>query len=329
MRVAVLGAGSWGTALSLVLARNGHEVRLLGRDSDDMAAMGRMRENLTYLPGFRLPEEIQVGELGQFDETVDLCVVATPSSAVRSVLQKCPPQPLATLASKGLDASSRSVLSHALRAEWPNCTVSVLSGPNLALELARGIPTVAVVASKDQPAAEKVRGAFMNHTFRVYLCEDVEGVELAGALKNVLAIGAGMSDGLGFGDNTKGALLARGLNEVALLGLALGAKLETFLGIAGVGDLFATATSKLSRNYRLGVALGKGDRLEAALHEIGQVAEGVPTCEVAVHLGREKGVALPICEAIHSVIHGIETPIRAVELLMERTPRHEGGFVGV
>lgn len=325
MQVCVLGAGSWGTALTLVLSRNGHEVVLAGRDEEAISALRSLRENLKYLPGFAIPDTVRAVEFHESMGSCDLWVVAVPSSAVRDVIHVLPSNGAdVVLAAKGLESGSAKTMSQVAREVAPETRVTALSGPNLAIELARGVPTVAVAASENAELAERVRQAFMCRNFRVYVSHDVMGVELAGSLKNVLAIGAGISDGLGFGDNTKGAVLARGLGEMARLGLAMGAQLETFLGIAGVGDLFATANSRLSRNYRVGLALGQGKALKEALDAIGQVAEGVPTSEGALILARRYDVSMPVCEAIDAVIHSRLDPRSAVDLLMERTPKCEG-----
>ena len=321
MRVAVLGSGSWGTALAIVLGRNGHDVLLLGRDPEETASIGRLRENLRYLPGFPLPPNVQASLLGEPYEA-DLAVIAVPSGAVRETAAFLPTGPArVVVASKGLEPHTGRFMADVLLDARPEARVGVLSGPNLAVEIARGVPTVALSAFARREDAEAVQAAFTCARFRVSVTEDVVGVELAGALKNVLAIGGGMSDGLGFGDNTKGAFLARGLMEVARLGAALGARAETFLGPAGVGDLFATANSRLSRNYRVGLALGQGMTLGDALAEVGQVAEGVPTSEAAEILARRHGVEIPVMAAIEAVLRGRVTPSKAVAMLMERTPR--------
>lgn len=325
MKVTVLGAGSWGTALSILLARNGHEVVLWGLESEDIEIIQSHRENLHYLPGFAIPSLVRATDNASDLDESDIWVVAVPCHAARSVMRFIKGrQPIVTIASKGLEASSAKPISEVAAEELPNCIVSAISGPNLAVEIVRGIPTVAVSASSDPEIAEKVRQAFMCRTYRVYVSSDVVGVELAGALKNVLAIGAGLSDGLGFGDNTKGALLARGLHEMTCLGMALGGRMETFMGIAGVGDLFATAVSKLSRNYRVGRALGEGKSLEDALASIGQVAEGVATSESAVLLGRRCAISVPVFDTIENVIRGRIKPMEGVAMLMERQPREEG-----
>jgi glycerol-3-phosphate dehydrogenase (NAD(P)+) len=324
MRVAVVGAGSWGTALAILLGRKGHETLLYGRASEHLDQLASRRENLRYLPGFLMPETVEVRPLEKPLAPYDLCVIAVPAGAVQANLPQLKGQHSLCLASKGLAPNADALLSDLVAKAMPEAEIAALSGPNLAIELAREVPTVAVAACPQEEMAEKVRDAFMGPHYRVYISEDLRGVELAGALKNVMALGAGISDGLGFGDNTKGALLARGLNEITRLGLAMGARLDTFLGIAGVGDLIATASSDLSRNYRVGRALGKGASLEAALAEIGQVAEGVETCHSAVQLARRLDVDAPLTGTISQMLKGDVDPRRAVSALMERTPKREG-----
>ncbi len=324
MEACVLGAGSWGTALAILLGRNGHTVRLHGRSKSHLQSLESAHENLRYLPGFALPSNVSVAfgpeDLGK----PDLWVIAVPAAGVRSTLDLVAGEsPSVVIAAKGLEPGSGSLLSEVALEVRPEAAIAALSGPNLAVEIVRGIPTAAVAASQDSAFAFRVCEAFQSRTFRVYASGDVRGVELAGALKNVLAIGAGMSDGLGFGDNTKGALLARGLREMTLLGLALGGRIETFFGIAGVGDLFATASSRLSRNYRVGLRVGEGWPLAEAVSEIGQVAEGVTTADAALVHSRKLGVEMPVFEAIESVLIGRTKPLDAVGMLMERLPKKE------
>lgn len=324
MQVTVLGAGSWGTAIAIMLARNGHDVTLWGRDSEDLQTLTSLRENVHYLQGFAIPENVTITSTDQTLAESDLWVVAVPSGAVRSVTARVVGEtPLVLMAAKGLETGTAMPLCDVAHEVSPSARVGAISGPNLAVEIVRGIPTAAVVAFADLADAERVRCAFMCRTFRVYISDDVIGVELAGALKNVLAIAAGLSDGLGFGDNTKGALLARGLHEMASLGLAMGARLDTFLGVAGVGDLFATAVSRLSRNYRVGRALGEGVALQEAIRSVGQVAEGVVTAEATLVLARRHAVPMPTFEAADNVIRGRVRPIDAVAQLMERLPKVE------
>jgi glycerol-3-phosphate dehydrogenase (NAD(P)+) len=327
MRIAVIGSGSWGTALTILLARNGNDVTLLGRDPEEIHMLHSIRENLRYLPGFVLPELAKAANLSEGLPDSDFVVLAVPSSAVREICSheclQLSKQPL-LIASKGLEATTAMLMTEVALEVCPGTEVGVISGPNLAIEIVRGIPTAAVVAFENQETADRVRQAFSCSSFRAYRSSDVRGVELAGSLKNVLAIGSGMSDGLGFGDNTKGALLARGLREVLALGVAMGCKFETFLGIAGIGDLIATATSVLSRNYRVGLSLGKGETLRDSIHKLGQVAEGVPTSEAVIQLSRKYEVSMPVFEAIEAVLRGKITPQRGVAALMERQTPHEG-----
>jgi glycerol-3-phosphate dehydrogenase (NAD(P)+) len=324
MDVAVLGSGSWGTALAILLARNGLDVTIFGRDHEELMIMRHTRENLKYLPGFTMPKNVTVDDIANVGDA-PMTVVAVPASAVRPLLADLKGEhPLLVMASKGLELTTGMIVTDVAAEMKPDSMVAVLSGPNLAVEIVQGIPTAAVAACTDPRGADRVRSAFMCPSFRVYASSDVKGVELAGALKNVLAIGGGLSDGLGFGDNTKGALLARGLKEMITYGLAMGGHIETFLGIAGVGDLFATASSKLSRNYRLGYMIGSGKHVADALHEIGQITEGLTTAEAVVHIARHHGIQIPVFETIDNVVREKIQPRGAVSLLMERFTREEG-----
>ena len=321
-KASVLGSGSWGTALSLLLAKNGVYVCLWGRNNDDIETICRDKENSKYLPGFTLPEEVEA--VSEPPSEAELWVVAVPSEAVREVCELLPAgRTLVVMAAKGLEPGTSKRMSEVLQEVRPDAQACLLSGPNLAVELANETPSATVIASNDPNAAERVRSRLMCRYLRIYLSADVVGVELGGALKNVLAIGAGMSDSLGFGDNTKGALLARGLGEIADLGCALGAERSTFMGLSGVGDLFATAASTLSRNYRVGRAIAQGKGLQEALTEIGQVAEGVPTCRAVTSLARSVQVEIPLMAAIGDVVEGKISPLDAVGELMTRTPRCE------
>ncbi|MFN7171914.1 MAG: NAD(P)H-dependent glycerol-3-phosphate dehydrogenase [Fimbriimonadaceae bacterium] len=323
MLVAIYGAGSWGTALSWLLAKNGVDVLLWGRSSEVAGWIEGHHANFRYFPDLTLPGNVRAtSDLG-LTRGADVKVLALPSSTVREVLEQLPPlDGLIVIASKGFGQNGE-LISDLVCSMSPTAIPVALSGPNLANEIIEGIPTAAVAASPDEDSAKRVQKLFSSESFRVYLSTDIRGVELAGALKNVLAIAAGMSDGLGFGDNTKGALLARGLNEIARLGCSRGARLETFMGLAGVGDLFATANSKLSRNYRVGFALGRGNSLEKAIEDVGQIAEGVPTALLADHMARAKGLELPLVSSVSAIIQGRLDPRSAVEQLMTRNARAE------
>lgn len=326
MNVAVLGSGSWGTALAVLLARNGNEVTLAGRDPEEVTFLQSHRENIRYLPGFVLPQNVRPVFFEDLGTDYDMHVVAVPSSGVAEVTEFVRGEnPTVLLASKGLEPGTGALVSEVVAERMgPSARLAALSGPNLAVEVMKGIPTATVIACPDLALGARLATAFNCRTLRAYLSPDLVGIELAGALKNVIAIGGGMSDGLGFGDNTKGALIARGLLEMARLGSVKGADPGSFLGIAGVGDLFATANSKLSRNYRLGYALGNGQTLKDALESLGQVAEGVPTSEAALVLARKHMVQVPIMETIAGVIRGRVSARDAVQSLMERDPKPEG-----
>lgn len=322
MHCAVLGAGSWGTSLAVLLARNGTHVSLWGRDPQLINEIHSTRKNEKYLPGVELPKEIS--PCLEISESVDFWIIAVSSAGLREAFSLLPSDPCQVIiATKGLESATSLRASEVLAEVKPNLVPAVLSGPNLAFEIVKGIPTATVIASKYNNLAESARELFMCRTFRVYTSYDVIGVELGGALKNVLAVGAGACEGLGFGQNTKGAMLARGLKEIASLGVACGAELRTFMGISGVGDIFATASSNLSRNYRLGKLLAEGKTLDMALMELGQVAEGAPTSKAVTELSKRMNIETPLMETIHKFIYGEVKPMDAVINLMERMPKEE------
>lgn len=328
-KVAVLGAGSWGTALATLLGKKEVQVALWARDADLAERICREGQNPRYLPGFPLPPSVHAtGDLAKALHSAQVLVFAVPAGALREVAtavrEHLSSPCLVISAAKGLDGDGNrpsQVLASVLVDRLAD--VVVLSGPNLALELAREIPTATVVASSSGEAARQAQVLFMHPSFRVYTNRDVVGVELGGALKNVLAIGAGISDGMGFGDNSKAALVTRGLAEIVRLGTALGADARTFMGLSGVGDLFATAASHLSRNWRVGYALAQGKPLPQILSELKQVAEGVPTTFAVCALAERLGVEMPIARTIRAVLDGGIHPQDAIRELMLRTPKDE------
>lgn len=323
MQVGVVGAGSWGTALAWMLSHSGQAIRLYGRPGPELETLRRDRVNATYMPGLELPASLEIRAIGDWYPE-DTLILAIPSGGVRALAREIPKSvSVIFLASKGLELNTAKLLSTVVQEERPDAVVGAVSGPNLASEVVRGIPTATLCACENEAVAESMASALQSKTFRAYITDDVIGVELAGALKNVLAIGAGISDGLGFGNNTKGALLARGLREMALLGVKMGARIETFFGIAGVGDLMATAHSNLSRNYRVGFAVGKGQSIEDATRELGQVAEGVMTSRCVAMLSQQFGVELPIMSVIDQVLHHGLPARQAVGMLMDREPQRE------
>jgi glycerol-3-phosphate dehydrogenase (NAD(P)+) len=331
----VLGSGSWGTALAIVLAANGHSVRLWDRNIHLVETLRTTHENSRYLPGHQLPPAIlPTSDMRQAIEAASAIVIAVPSGAVRRVLADAlpaiPPDALLISAAKGLDEETSLRPSQTIAEIVPNALdrTVVLSGPNLAVEVASGLPTAAVAASSSREAAlaaQRILGG--QPAFRVYTGRDVVGVELGGAVKNSIAIGAGICDGLGYGDNSKAALMTRGLAETMRLGVALGADPTTFLGLSGVGDLIATGASKLSRNHRVGMALGLGTPLEQVLADIGQVAEGVPTTRVIREYSLRHSVEMPLCLALYAVLfEGRSAPDVIRELLL-RPARDESALL--
>ena len=330
--VAILGAGSWGSALAYLLGTKGHAVRLWDRDAELMEAIKKRGLNPKYLPDVTLPEMVTATPLMQDAMAgAEWAIMAVASDGIRGVAAEAAPFLTANTsvlsASKGLEADTgltNSEVLTTLLADAAYAGLVVLSGPNLARELTRGTPTAAVVASLDPRQARFAQSLLMTErSFRVYTHTDIKGVELGGALKNVLAIGAGLSDGLGFGDNTKAALMTRGLLEMTELGVAAGGKALTFLGLSGVGDLIATASSKLSRNYRVGLGLAAGKSLADVLTELHQAAEGIPTARAAQVLSRRYDVQTPVLAAINAVLYGDLSPSVAVEELMTRAAREE------
>lgn len=330
MRIAVLGSGSWGTALAISLGRKGYPVRLWGLP-EEAEALSRDRENARYLPGAKLPESIEpTSDLGFALADRDMVVLAIPSTGVRDVavllVGRLSPDVLLVNAGKGLESDTGLRGSQVIRealGEEIGARCVVLSGPNLAVELANAIPTATVVACSDLERASVVQEAFSSESLRVYRNPDVAGVELGGALKNVLAVGAGISDGLGYGDNTKATLVTRGLIEMTRLGVALGADVRTFTGLSGFGDLMATCGSHLSRNLRLGRMIGQGKSREESLAALGQVAEGMHTCEAAYLLSQRLGIDMPITTQIYAMLFEGKSPRQAVHDLMTRDRKDE------
>lgn len=334
-KIAILGAGSWGSALAFLLGGKQYPVALWDRDPALAAQIQEHGHNPKYLPDVPLGETVQAtASLEEALADVHWAIVAIPSDGVRSVITEAAPHlsPRTAIlsATKGLDAGNGQTMSEviaSLLSDTPYFGLAVLSGPNLASELARGVPSASVVASHDPALARQAQALLMTErTFRVYTHDDVKGVELGGALKNVLAIGGGLSDGLGFGDNTKAALMTRGLMEMTQLGVAAGGKALTFLGLSGVGDLMATAGSRLSRNYRVGLGLAQGHSLGEVLSGLGQAAEGVGTAQAAQLLSRRYGVQTPVFAAINAVLQEGRPPADAVEELMTRAAKEEFAF---
>lgn len=331
--VAVLGAGSWGTALAVLLASKGERVRLWDRSPEVVRGIEAGRRNPRYLSDVAIPEDVRAtGDLLAALDGADVVVFAVPCDAVHEVAGKARAPLLggsATIvsAAKGLERTTgqrMTQLLEGLLGPPAAARILALSGPNLAIEICRGIPTATVVAGADPDRLREVQHLFNASRFRVYTNPDTIGVELGGALKNVIAIGAGITDGLGFGENTKGSLLTRGLAEITRLGVSLGARAETFQGLSGLGDLVATCASRHSRNWRVGEAIARGQSLPTILAEMGMVAEGVPTAHAVMELAGRIGVEMPICEQVHAVLFEGKPPLGALGDLMNRALKDEG-----
>ena len=331
MKVGVIGAGAWGTTLALLLAEKGFEVHLWALRPSLCEALSRGRENARYLPGIELPSAVEpTASLKEAASTKDLVLLAVPSHAFRQVLEGLAPffhqRSLLVSATKGLELETGLTMSQVAKEVLPPPCLAVLSGPSFAKEVSRKLPTAVVAASEEIEVASLVQAALSTPSFRVYAGLDPLGVELGGALKNVIAIAAGVADGLGLGHNARAALIARGLAEMARLGVAMGAKAQTFVGLAGVGDLVLTATSDLSRNRRVGLMLAKGMRLPEILTALGQVAEGVNAAKAALSLAERHRVEMPICREVHAVLFEGREPWKALETLLARDLKMEEGW---
>lgn len=327
--IGILGAGSWGTALAILLARSGRAVRLWSAFAEELKPLSAERENRRYLPGFRLPETLRVdSDLEAAVSGAHDVLVAVPSHAFRETLKHLsahrPKHLRLVWATKGFEPDSGHLL-HQVAAEvfGKDTPLAALSGPTFAREVAAGMPTAVTVASHDAHFAQDLADALHNKTFRVYTADDIIGVEVGGAVKNIVAIGCGISDGLKFGANARAALITRGLAEITRLGLKLGAHAETFQGLTGLGDLVLTCTDDQSRNRRLGLALASGQELKTIEAGIGQVVEGVAAATAAHKLAKRLGVDMPITEQVYRILHEHLPPRTAVEALMARTLKSE------
>lgn len=327
-KISVLGAGSWGTALALLLYNNGHEVTLWSALADEVAMLCEKREHESKLPGVRLPEKMEItADLEKSLSDPDVAVLAVPSPFTRSTAHQMAPfirdgQIIVNVA-KGVEEQTLMTLSEIISEEIPQADVCVLSGPSHAEEVGKGIPTTCVISAGKRETAEYLQGIFMSPVFRVYTTPDILGVELGGALKNVIALAAGTADGLGYGDNTKAALITRGIAEIARLGTKMGARIETFYGLSGIGDLIVTCASVHSRNRKAGYLMGKGYTMKEAMDEVKMVVEGVYSAKAAKSLAEKYQVEMPIIEEVNKVLFEDKPAAEAVQDLMLRDKKVE------
>jgi glycerol-3-phosphate dehydrogenase (NAD(P)+) len=324
----VIGDGAWGTALAMILSSNGHDVRLWGPFPEYTETMRASRENSQFLPGVRLADDILLtSDAEQAAAGADLCILAVPTKYFRDVVGSfrglITPHCDVVSVAKGLDQTSHQRMSRVAEELLGVSPVSALSGPSHAEEVARNIPTAVTLASSEPNHAVRLQRLMARPCFRIYSSDDIVGVELGGALKNVIAIAVGMSDGLGFGDNTRAALITRGLAEMTRLGVALGARPATFSGLSGMGDLIVTCTSSLSRNRAVGERLGRGETIEQILANMKQAVEGVWNCASARALAHTLNVDVPVTEEVYAIVHEHKSPQDAVGSLLERSVRAE------
>ena len=327
-KISIIGAGSWGTALAVVLHKNGHDVTIWSIIEAEVNMLLEKRENVDKLPGVKIPEDMIItGDLEAAVRGKDVLVMAVPSPYVRntahSIKELVTAGQIIVNVAKGIEEETLMTLSDIIEEEVPQAKVAVLSGPSHAEEVGRGIPTTCVIGADRKSVAEYLQNLFMNEVFRVYTSPDVLGIELGAALKNVIALAAGAADGLGYGDNTKAALITRGITEIARLGVIMGGKLETFSGLTGIGDLIVTCASTHSRNRKAGYLIGKGATMEAAMEEVKMVVEGVYSAKAAVGLAKKYGVELPIIEQVNKVLFEEKPASDAVRDLMIRDKKIE------
>lgn len=328
MKISVIGSGSWGTAIAILLSSRGHDVYLWSWIQEETDRLAHDRENKEFLPGVKFPDTIHcTHDMGECTDGAELIITAAPSPATRTTAKQLAPhvkegQKIVNI-SKGMEEGTLLRLSQVYKQEVPQADVSVMSGPSHAEEVSRGLPTTNVVASESIETAKFIQDIFMGDMFRVYTSIDIIGVELGGALKNVIALCAGISDGLGYGDNTKAALMTRGLAEIARLGTAMGARQETFMGLSGVGDLIVTCTSMHSRNRRAGILLGEGKTLQETLDAVHMVVEGVNTATAAYELSKKYNVTMPIVTEAYNILFKGTNAREAVLNLMTREKREE------
>lgn len=327
-KIGIIGAGSWGTALAVVLAKNGHDVIVWSIIEDEIAMLNEKREHVDKLPGVKLEENISfTTNLEMAITESDMLVLAVPSVFTRSTAKSMAPfvkdNQIIVCVAKGIEEDTLMPITEVVESEIANADVAVMCGPSHAEEVGVGLPTIVVAGAKTRTTAETIQDTFMNNVFRVYTSPDVLGMELGGSLKNVIALAAGMADGLGYGDNTKAALITRGIAEISRLSIAMGAKPETLSGLTGIGDLIVTCESKHSRNRKAGMLMGQGYTMEEATKEVKMVVEGIYSAKAALALSQKYEVSMPIIEQVNKVLFEKQTVKDAVIELMQREKRTE------
>ena len=331
-KIGVIGAGSWGIALAYVLSENGHEVTVWSRSEASVQKLRSYRGNEDKLPGVKLQESVQFTcDMSEAVTGKEILVLAIPSSHMRETVKLMAPyidkesdvQPIIVNCTKGIEESTLMVMSDVILDELPGSQVCVLSGPSHAEEVGKALPTSIVVGAFDKDTARLVQNVFMNDNFRVYICSDMLGIEIGAALKNVMALAAGIADGYGLGDNAKAALITRGIAEMARLGIAMGCQYETFSGLSGIGDLVVTCASMHSRNRRAGILIGQGKSMEEAMAEVKMVVEGVYSAKAALELSKKYEVDMPIVQGVNDILFGGRAPGDVIKELMNRDRKSE------
>ncbi|MEL7647010.1 MAG: NAD(P)H-dependent glycerol-3-phosphate dehydrogenase [Sedimentibacter sp.] len=327
-KITLLGGGSWGTALSKLLSENGHEVTVWLRDENQCIELRNERVNKKYMPDVKLPDDIVfTWDINEAVKDAEYILIVTPTQKIRSVLRQIKPElktgRIIINASKGIEIGTMSLVSDIVEEETENCIFADLTGPTIAKEVVAKMPTAITVACKEKKVAEEIQDMFMTSYFRVYTNDDVIGAEIGGALKNIIALGAGISDGIGYGDNAKAALMNRGIVEIARLGTAMGADVKTFFGLSGIGDLMVTCMSKFSRNWNAGYLIGQGLSKDDAVKKVGMVVEGISTTYAVYELAEKLGVDMPIVSAMYEVLENNADVKETVNKLMLRDKKEE------
>ena len=326
--ISILGGGSWGTALSKLLSENGHNVTVWLRNEAQARDLSQNRVNIKYLPEVKIPENVVfTSNINEAAKKAEILLLVIPTQMVRGVLKQIKDEykdnKIIINASKGIEIGTMKLVSDIVKEETKNSVFAVLSGPSHAEEVGLSMPTAITVACEDKDAAEEIQDIFMSEYFRVYTNEDVKGAELGGALKNIIALGAGISDGVGYGDNAKAALMNRGIVEIARLGIAMGADIHTFYGLTGIGDLIVTCTSRHSRNWNAGYLIGQGLSKDEAIKKVGMVVEGIPTTYAAYWLSKKLNVDMPIVDAMYDILENKADVKETVNKLMLRDKKEE------